>query len=199
MDPATNAVADGVDSIPLTGEGNAGFATVGGDGLLYVMNSGSFSSGEGRLSIVDPVGRTELASFAGFGTGPGNVASDGEAKIYVSSYAEGLMEFDTDSNKVVRGAGNGVAIPLNAAVAVDSKHRIYAIDSGPCWVARSAWRTCSTRPSPRSGPSRSANARWAPQWCRFRPNEARARAWVALSLTHAPARHPGDRAVGASI
>lgn len=132
VDPATNAVADGVDSIPLTGEGNAGFATVGGDGLLYVMNSGSFSSGEGRLSIVDPVGRTELASFAGFGTGPGNVASDGEAKIYVSSYAEGLMEFDTDSNKVVRGAGNGVAIPLNAAVAVDSKHRIYAIDSGPC-------------------------------------------------------------------
>jgi hypothetical protein len=42
------------------------------------------------------------------------------------------MEFDTDSNKVLRGAGNGVSIPLNAAVAVDSKHRIYAIESGPC-------------------------------------------------------------------
>jgi hypothetical protein len=132
VDPATNAVAVGVDSIPLTGEGNAGFGTVGGDGLLYVMNTGNYTSGEGRLSIVDPVGRSEVASFSGFGTGPGNVASDGEAEIYVSSYSQGLMEFDTDSNKVLRGAGNGVSIPLNAAVAVDSKHRIYAIESGPC-------------------------------------------------------------------
>ncbi len=132
IDPATNALADGIDSIPLTGGGNAGFGTVGGDGLLYVMNTGDYTSGEGRLSIVDPVGRTELASFSGFGTGPGNMASDGDAKIYVSSYAEGLMEFDTDSNKVLRGAGNGVAIPLNAAVAVDSKQRIYAIESGSC-------------------------------------------------------------------
>lgn len=132
VDPATNALAEGIDSIPLTGEGNAGFGTVGGDGLLYVMNTGSYSSGEGRLSIVDPVGRTELASFSGFGTGPGNVASDGDAKIYVSSYSQGLMEFDTDSNKVLRGAGNGVPIASNAAVTVDSKHRIYAIESGPC-------------------------------------------------------------------
>ena len=30
------------------------------------------------------------------------------------------MVFDTDSNKVLRGAGNGVPIALNAAVAVDS-------------------------------------------------------------------------------
>lgn len=132
VDPATNALADGVDSIALTGEGNAGFGTVGGDGLLYVMNTGSYSSGEGRLSIVDPVGRTELASFSGFGTGPGNVASDGVSKIYVSSYSQGLMEFDTDSNKVLRGAGNGVPIATNAAVAVDSKRRIYAIESGRC-------------------------------------------------------------------
>lgn len=132
VDPVTNAVATGIDSIPLTGGGNAGFGAVGGDGLLYVMNTGNYFSGEGRLSIVDPVGRTELASFSGFGTGPGNVASDGEAKIYVSSYAEGVMEFDTDSNRVLRGAGSGVDIPLNSAVAVDSRRRIYAIESGPC-------------------------------------------------------------------
>jgi hypothetical protein len=132
VDPVTNAVATGIDSIPLTGEGNAGFGAVGGDGLLYVMNTGNYFSGEGRLSVVDPVGRTELASFSGFGTGPGNVASDGEAKIYVSSFAEGVMEFDTDSNRVLRGAGSGVDIPLNSAVAVDSRRRIYAIESGAC-------------------------------------------------------------------
>jgi hypothetical protein len=121
-----------LDSIPLTGPGNAGFGALGGDGLLYIMNTGSFFQGEGRLSIVDPVGLNELASFTGFGTGPGNVASDGGSRLYVSSFAEGLMEFNTETNQVIRGAGNGVAIPGNSAVAVDSKGRIYAIASGPC-------------------------------------------------------------------
>jgi hypothetical protein len=132
IDPATNAPADGVDSIPLTGDGNAGFADVAGDGLLYVMSTGSFFEGEGRLSIVDPVDRTELASFSGFGTGPGNLASDGGVRIFVSSFAEGLMEFDTDSNKVVLGADEGIPIPSNSAVAVDSHGRVYGIESGPC-------------------------------------------------------------------
>lgn len=132
IDPATNSIADGVDSIPLTGDGNAGFADVAGDGLLYVMNTGSFFEGEGRLSIVDPVNRAEVASFSGFGTGPGNVASDGGVRIFVSSFAEGLMEFDTDSNKVVLGVDNGIPIPTNSAVAVDSHGRVYGIESGPC-------------------------------------------------------------------
>lgn len=129
LDPGSGGPFAGV---PLTGPGNAGFGVLGGDGLLYVMNAGSFSEGEGRLSIVDPVSLVEVASFAGFGAGPGNVAADGGTKIYVSSFAEGLMEFDTDANQVVRGAGNGVPIPSNSAVAVDSKGRIYAIESGPC-------------------------------------------------------------------
>lgn len=129
LDPKTSAQ---VDSIALTGPGNAGYAALGGDGLLYVMNTGSFFEGEGRLSLVDPIGLMEMASFAGFGTGPGNVAADGGNSIYVSSFSEGLMVFDTDANQVVRGAGNGLDIPGNAAVAVDSKGRVYAIESGPC-------------------------------------------------------------------
>lgn len=129
LDPTTTVR---IDSIPLTGPGNAGFGVLGGDGLLYVMNTGSFFSGEGRLSIVDPVGLTEIASFTGFGTGPGNLATDGVTKLYVSSFAEGLMDFDTEANQVLRGAGNGIAIPGNSAVTVDSKGRIYAIESGPC-------------------------------------------------------------------
>jgi len=132
IDPATNAPADGVDSIPLTGDGNARFADVAGDGLLYVMNSGSLSDGDGRLSIVDPVDRSEMASFSGFGTLAGNVAADGGARIFVSSFAEGLMEFDTDSNKVVLGAGEGIPIPSNSAVAVDSHGRVYGIEAGSC-------------------------------------------------------------------
>jgi hypothetical protein len=132
IDPAINARAAGVDSIPLTGPGNAGFATIGVDGLMYVMSTGSYTEGEGRLAIVDPVARAEMASFSGFGTGPGNVAADADSKVYASSFAEGVMVFDTDSNKVVRGVGNGVPIPSNSAVAVDSRNRVYAIESGPC-------------------------------------------------------------------
>jgi hypothetical protein len=132
IDPAINAEAPGIDSIALTGEGNASYAAVGSDGLLYVMNTGDYFSGEGRLSVVDPLAGTEVASFAGFGTGPGNVAADADARIFVSSYSEGVMEFNLDSNKVVRGAGQGVPIPSNATVAVDSKGRVYAIETGTC-------------------------------------------------------------------
>jgi len=132
VDPKTNARAAGADSIPLTGPGNAGFATVASDGLLYVMNTGSYFSGEGRLSVVDPLAGTELASHAGLGTGPGNLAFDGGSHLFISSFSEGVMEFDLDSNKVVRGAGHGIPVPGNSAVAADSKGRLYAIESGPC-------------------------------------------------------------------
>ena len=132
IEPSTNSRASGIDSIPLTGPGNAASATVGGDGLLYVMSSGKANAGEGRLSIVDPVARTELASFSGFGIAPRAVASDREARIFVSSPSEGLMEFNTDSNKVVRGAGDGIAVSANAAAAVDSRGRVYAVEAGSC-------------------------------------------------------------------
>ena len=132
IDPVTNAKASGIDSIPLPGPGNAGFADVASDGLIYVMSSGDFASGEGRLSIVDPVDRVEIANFGGFGTGPGAIAADGGERLFVSSFTEGLMEFNTRTRTVVRGAGNGVSIPGNSAVEVDSKGRIYAISTGPC-------------------------------------------------------------------
>ncbi len=131
IDPVTNQRASGTDSIPLTGPGNAGFAAVAGDGLLYVMNTGSFGSGEGRLSVVDPVALTEVASFAGFGTGPQAVAAADEL-VFVSSFSEGLMVFDAASNEVVRGVDQGVPIPSNAGVAVDREGLVYAIESGPC-------------------------------------------------------------------
>ncbi|HEX6105476.1 MAG TPA: hypothetical protein VFZ26_07830 [Gemmatimonadales bacterium] len=131
VDPVTNQRAQGIDSIALTGPGNAGFADVAGDGLLYVVSTGGFAGGEGRLSVVDPVALTELASFAGLGLGPQAVAAS-DNRVFVSSFAEGLLEFHTDSNAVVRGAGEGVPIAGNSGVAVDRQGRIYAIASGPC-------------------------------------------------------------------
>ena len=132
IDPTTNAKAAGIDSIPLPGPGNAGFADVASDGLIYVMNTGGYNPSDlGRLSVVDPVDRVELGNFGGFGNAPGPIAAFGEA-VYVSSYAEGTMLFDTKDKKVTRGAGNGAPVPSNATVAVDSKGTVYALETGPC-------------------------------------------------------------------
>ncbi|MGH7579628.1 MAG: YncE family protein, partial [Gemmatimonadales bacterium] len=98
LNPATNGPATGIDSIPLTGPGNAAFATVGADGIIYVVSRGRTSTAEGRLSVVDPLERIEVASFAGLGLHPGEVATDGQARVFVSSSTEGLLEFNSDSN-----------------------------------------------------------------------------------------------------
>lgn len=132
IDPIANARAGGADSIPLPGPGNAAFAALGGDGLIYVVNRGDPGAGEGRISIVDPVGRAEVANFGGFGTMPGPAAHDGRERLFVSSTTEGLMEFNTRTREVERGAGEAIPIPRNRAVAVDGEGRVYAVDSGPC-------------------------------------------------------------------
>jgi len=129
IDPVTNAKAVGIDSIPLPLPGNPQFAVVGGDGRIYVMNVGNYVD-DGRLSIVDPVARVELANFGGFGPGPGELATDGGRRLFVSSFTEGVMEFDIDTRTVVLGAGDGLPIPDNSSVAVDSEGRIYAISAG---------------------------------------------------------------------
>jgi hypothetical protein len=139
INPATNARAAGIDSIPLTGPGNAAFAAIAGDGLLYVVNRGRTMPAEGRLSVVDPLERREVASFAGLGLLPGDAASDGGSRVFVSSLTEGLLEYDTDSNAVVRGEGEGIPIPTNTGVTVDSEGRIYAIEAGACDPGRAGF------------------------------------------------------------
>src|SRR6266545_1544191 len=58
-----------VDSIPLSGA-NAVAVVIGDDSLLYVVESGHPGLADGKLSIVDPVGRTELAVLNGLGASP---------------------------------------------------------------------------------------------------------------------------------
>lgn len=130
VDPETNELATGIDSIPMPGPGNARYVTVGTDGLLYVMNRGVAT--ESRLSIVDPVGRREVASFGGFGNDPGQIVADRGERILISSLTEGVMVFNTRTRTVTRGAGNGVAIPDNSGLAEDGAFRTYAVQSGGC-------------------------------------------------------------------
>ena len=130
VDPIAGDPGVLIDSIPLIGPGNAQFSAVASDGLVYVVQVGDPSMDEGRVSVVDPVRRQELASFGGFGFGPGDLTADGGDRLLISSRTEGLMEFDTEERAVVRGEGNGVPIPANTGIAVDSQGRLYALEAG---------------------------------------------------------------------
>ena len=130
IDPSADPASARVGHIALVGPGNARFSTVAGDGLVYVIQEGDAALDEGRLSIVDPVDRRELASFGGFGFGPGDLTADNGERLLISSRTEGLMEFDTAERTVLRGEGDGVVIPANTGVAVDSQGRIYALEAG---------------------------------------------------------------------
>ncbi len=129
IDPDRNEV---LDSIPLPGPGNASAILVGPDGLIYVMNSGPGGNDPGRLSIVDPVLHQEVGSFAGFGVLPGRMASDGRERLFITSESEGLMEFNTRTRRVVRGAGGGIPLLHGVASAVDADGLVYAVEAGGC-------------------------------------------------------------------
>jgi hypothetical protein len=131
VDPETNHLATGIDSILLPGPGNGLSADVAPDGVIYIMNAGDGVS-DSRLSLVDPVGREELGNFKGFGTSAGPIADNGGGRLYVSSTSQGLMVFDLINRQVLRGAGNGITISENSGVSVDGDGRIYALEAGGC-------------------------------------------------------------------
>ncbi|PYO99271.1 MAG: hypothetical protein DMD60_02040 [Gemmatimonadetes bacterium] len=121
------------DSIPLTGT-NARFAVVGDDSLLYVIASGHAGAADGKLSIVDPKSRTEIAVLNGLGESPGAAAfHPAGSRLLVASAAEGILEVNTSIRAITRGPGNGVK-PAGHGVsglAIDLRGRVYAVDAGP--------------------------------------------------------------------
>lgn len=131
LDPISATV---LDSIPLVGPGNAVAIEAGGDGQLYVLSAGinDGAASSGRVSIIDPVQRSEVGSFAGFGALPNNLASDRRERLFITSETEGLMEFNTRTRRIVRGAGSGIPLQGATAAAVDGEGLIYAIESGSC-------------------------------------------------------------------
>lgn len=128
IDPDGNVVSD---SIGMPGPGNGRAIVVGGDGLLYALSSGGADE-PGRIVIVDPVSRTEVGSFGGFGLLPRALASDGRERLFVVSPAEGLMEFNTRTRRVVRGAGSAIPLQDPRSLTVDGNGLVYVIESGGC-------------------------------------------------------------------
>ncbi|MGH7561941.1 MAG: hypothetical protein ACRENB_13100 [Gemmatimonadales bacterium] len=127
VDPERNIVTD---SVGLPGPGNGSAITVGGDGQVYALSAGTAEEA-GRLSVVDPVSRTEVGSFGGFGILPIALASDGRERLYVVS-ATGLMEFNTRTRRVVRGAASAIPLDRGREAAVDGNGLVYVVESGSC-------------------------------------------------------------------
>ncbi len=117
------------DSIALTGV-NARFAVVGDDSLLYVIESGHAGAADGKLSIIDPVTRTEIAVLNGLGESPGAAAfHPAGGRLLVASAAEGILEVNTSIRAITRGPGDGVK-PGHFGVsglAIDPGGRVYAV------------------------------------------------------------------------
>src|SRR6266576_2236326 len=96
------------DSIPLTGA-NARFAVVGDDSLLYVIAAGHGAAADGKLSIVDPIARTEVAVLNGLGERPGAMAFHPTgSRLLIASLTDGILEVNTSIRAITRGPGNGV-------------------------------------------------------------------------------------------
>ena len=118
------------DSIPLTGT-NARFATVGDDSLLYVIASGHTGAADGKLSIVDPQTRQEVAVLNGLGESPGAAAfHPAGSRLLVASAAAGIVEVNTSIRAITRGPGNSVKPGGNgvSGLAIDLRGRVYAVD-----------------------------------------------------------------------
>lgn len=121
------------DSIPLTGTRARAIVT-GGDSLLYVIAAGHVGAGDGKLSIVDPVLRTELAVLNGLGESPGKAAFHPSGRLLVSSLTAGILEVNTLTRTLSRGSSNGVKPGGHGVsdVALDLRGHIYALDPGTC-------------------------------------------------------------------
>jgi len=125
------------DSIPLTGT-DARFAVVGDDSLLYVVAAGHAGAADGKLSIVDPEARTEVAVLNGLGESPGAAAFHPRGgRLLIASALEGILEVNTSIRAVTRGPGNGIKPGGHGVtgLAIDLRGRVYAVDPGACAAA----------------------------------------------------------------
>ena len=110
-----------VDSIPLTGL-NAGGITLGGDGYLYVVSNG------GRLSIVDPLVRLEVAVVNGLGDRLGTPVYHPSGRVLMPS-ADGIVEVNPATRSVTLGPSKGIKPAGDSpnVLVVDQRGRVYAL------------------------------------------------------------------------
>ena len=139
IDPATNTV---IATVILTGY-NPSAAAFGHDGLLYVINSGTFGQGDGSLSVVSPTTLEEVAHHAGFGEFPGDIAFDQAGRAHVSSFSYGIAIWDATADSFINSPADPLIVEGNAissGLGFDSDDRLYTLIPGDCIAPSVAYR-----------------------------------------------------------
>ena len=139
IDTSTDSV---VAVILLTGFNPS--AAVVHDGLLYVVNSGTFGMGDGSLSVVNPNTLQQIEHHTGFGEFPGDIAFDAADRAYVSSFAYGIAVWDVAADSFIRPPSDPLIIEGNAissGLGFDSNGRLYSLIPGDCIAPGIALRT----------------------------------------------------------
>jgi DNA-binding beta-propeller fold protein YncE len=130
-----------VATIPLIGT-NPGSAAVGRDGLLYVLNSGSYGQNNSVLSVVDRRTLQEVMGATGFGDFPGAVAAAGDGRLYIASFGYGVAVWDPGTRNFVRAPTAAVqpgGIAGASGLGIDEDGRVYVLKpdcSNPSTVFR---------------------------------------------------------------
>ncbi len=123
---------------------NPSAAAFGPDGLIYVINSGTFGQGDGSLSVVDPVALTEVEHEPGFGEFPGDIAIDDSGFAYVSSFFYGIAVWNI-SEGGFRHSPFDPLLPdghaISSGVGFDSDSRLYSLIPGDCQAPSVALRS----------------------------------------------------------
>jgi len=139
IDPASNTV---IATIILTGF-NPSAAAFGPDGLLYVINSGTFGQGDGSLSVVNPGTLEEVEHHTGFGEFPGDIAFDLAGDAYVSSFAYGIAVWDAAGDVFINPPSDPLLVEGNAissGLGFDFDGRLYTLIPGDCIAPSVAYR-----------------------------------------------------------
>jgi hypothetical protein len=115
IDPKTMQI---LGTVAMGGQ-NSTDASVGPDGLLYVVNTGAYdvTTGgyvtDGSVSVVDPATMTVASTVSGMGAGAGAISVAANGLAYVSQYATGTVVWDTKTRTFVRSAANPVCAKLS--------------------------------------------------------------------------------------
>jgi len=139
IEPSTNTVTS---TIILTGY-NPSAAAFGPDGLLYVVNSGTFGQGDGSLSIIDPTTLDEIEHHSGFGEFPGDIAFGPDGDAYVSSFAYGIAVWDAAADTFINPPSDPLVVEgqtLSSGLGFDSTGRLYTLIPGDCIAPSVAYR-----------------------------------------------------------
>ncbi|HVH09745.1 MAG TPA: hypothetical protein VM736_08105 [Gemmatimonadales bacterium] len=127
VNPVTKVV---IDTVVLT-PAQARLAVVGDDSLLYIVTSRALND-SGRVSVVDPVARQELAVINGLGTFPWQALfHPAGSRLLVGSPYSGIQEVNAITKTLIRPPSEAVRPGGHSVLglAIDQGGMIYAADS----------------------------------------------------------------------